>query len=106
MIKESYEKNQYLLTIVRFKKYLKIKLAVFFVTQTIIYFLMCYYLMIFCSVYNKTQLSIMINYIVGVGESMLISLGLTLITSIIRFVGIKYKWKYVYNTSRYFFEKF
>ena len=106
MIKESYKKNHYLLTVARFKKYLKIKLSVFFITQTIIYFLMCYYLMIFCTIYHKTQLSIMINYIVGVGESMLISIGLTLITSIIRFVGIKYKWKYVYNTSKYLFEKF
>ena len=106
MIKDEYKKNRYLLNVVKFKKYITFKLVCFFIIQTIINFLMCYYLMIFCTVYHKTQGSIMINYLIGVAESMIISLVLTLITSIIRFLSIKNKWKYVYNTSKYLFENF
>ena len=68
--------------------------------------MMCYYLMIFCTVYHKTQGSIMINYITGVAESLAISLGLALITSLMRYLSIKYKWKSIYYTSKYFFENF
>ena len=78
----------------------------FFIIQTIINLIMCYYLMIFCTVYHKTQGSIMINYITGVAESIAISLGLALITSLMRFLSIKYRWKSIYYTSKYFFEKF
>ena len=106
MIKDAYKKDKYLLNIMKFKNYLKLKLTSFFIIQYIINILMCYYLMIFCTVYHKTQVSIMVNYIIGICESMLISLGLTIITSIIRFVSIKYKSKYAYYTSKYFFENF
>ena len=62
--------------------------------------------MIFCTVYHKTQGSIMVNYIIGILESMTISISLTIITSLIRFLSIKYKCKSIYNTSKYLFETF
>ena len=106
MIKETNKKNQYLLIVLKFKKYLKLKMAGFFIIQTIINICMCYYLMVFCTVYHKTQGSIMLNYFIGIAESMSISLGLTIITSLIRYFSLKNKWKNVYNTSKYFFEHF
>ena len=99
-------KNQYLLNIVKFKKYLILKLIGFYLVQTIINLSMCYYLMIFCTVYNKTQGSIMLNYLLGIAESMAISLGFTIIISLIRFLSLKYKSKYLYYTSKYLFENF
>ena len=99
-------KNQYLLNIVKFKKYLIIKLIGFYLVQTVINMGMCYYLMIFCTVYNKTQGSIMLNYLLGIAESIAISLGLTIIISFIRFLSLKYKSKYLYYTSKYLFENF
>ena len=67
---------------------------------------MCYYLMIICSVYHNTQGSITINYFTGVAESLAISLGLALITSLMRYISVKYKWRNIYYTSKYFFENF
>jgi len=104
MTKDVVIKKQYFLNIIRFKKYLAIKLTGFYIIQTIINLGMCYYLMIFCTVYHKTQGSIMINYIIGIAESLAISFGLTIITSLLRILSIKYKWKSIYNTSKYFFE--
>ena len=67
---------------------------------------MCYYLMIFCTVYHQTQGSIMINYLYGIAQSMIFSLSLTIITSLIRYLSLTYRWKNMYNISKFFFEKF
>ena len=91
ILKDNTKKDEYFLNIIKFRKYLILKLTGFYIIQMIFNFFMCYYLMIFCTVYHKTQGSIMINYIVGVAESISISLGLAIITSLIRFLSIKYK---------------
>ena len=106
IIKDVVFKQNYFLNIVKFKKYLVIKLTFFYILQTIINFGMCYYLMIFCTIYHKTQGSIMINYIVGIAESMAISFGLTLIGSLLRYLSLKNRWKNIYNTSKFMFQKF
>ena len=84
ILKNSIKQKQYFLNIIKFKKYLALKLTGFFILQAIKNLCMCYYLMIFCTIYHQTQGSIMVNYIVGIAESMLISLGLSIFTSIIR----------------------
>ena len=106
ILKDVTDKGKYFLNMLKFKKLLCIKLSLFFILQTTINLMMCYYLMIFCTVYHKTQGSIMINYLMGIVESMAISLGLALITSLMRYLSMRYKWKYIYNTSKYFFENF
>ena len=106
IIKEVMDKSNYYLNIIKFKKILCIKLSAFFLIQGLINLGMCYYLMIFCTVYHNTQGSIMINYLTGVAESMAISFGLTLITCIMRTIGLKCRNKTMYYTSKYFFENF
>ena len=106
IIKDVVFKQNYFLNIVKFKKYLIIKLTFFYILQTVINFGMCYYLMIFCTIYHKTQGSIMINYIVGIAESMAISIGLSIISSLLRYLSLKNRWKSIYNTSKYMFQKF
>jgi len=106
MISYESKEKQYIRNIVRFKKYLAIKLTIFYIMQMIVNLAMCYYLMIFCTVYHKTQGSIMLNYLLGIAQSIGYSLGLALITSSIRYLSIKYRWRNIYYTSKYFFDKF
>ena len=106
IIKESVLKKDYFLSIVKFKKYFNLKLTFFYILQIIINFGMCYYLMIFCTIYQKTQGSIMKNYILGIGQSLVISLGLTIIISLMRYLSLTYRWKSFYNSSKYLFENF
>jgi hypothetical protein len=106
MLKDVVIKKQYFLNMIKFKRYITLKLGAFYIIQAIINLGMCYYLMIFCTVYHKTQVSIMINYIVGIAESMAISVGLTIITSIIRYISLKNRSKSLYYTSKYLFDKF
>ena len=106
IIKDVTDKDKYFLNMLKFKKFICIKLSFFFFIQNLINLGMCYYLMIFCTVYHKTQGSIMINYLTGIAESMAISFGLALITSLMRYFSIKCRWKSIYYTSKYFFENF
>jgi hypothetical protein len=104
IITEIFKKNKYFLTYAKFKKYLAIKLTLFFLLQVLIGLCMCYYLMIFCTVYHKTQISIFLNYLVGISQSMALSFGIALFCSFIRFLSLKYKWRYLYYTSKHLFE--
>ena len=106
MITNVAKERQYISNVIKFRKYLSIKLTLFFIIQMIINLAMCYYLMIFCTVYHKTQGSIMLNYLLGIAQSIGISFGLALITSLIRYLSIKYRWRNIYYTSKYFFDKF
>ena len=106
IIKDVNYKSKYYLNIMRFKKFLCIKLSAFFFFQILINLAMCYYLMIFCSVYHNTQGSVLINYLTGVIESIIISFAFTLIISILRTISIKCRSKSAYYTSKYFFENF
>ena len=106
IIKDVILKKDYFLSIIKFKKYVVIKLIVFYLVQLIVNSCMCYYLMIFCTVYHKTQGSIMINYAMGIAESMIISFGLTIIISLLRYLSLINRWKPIYNSSKYLFENF
>ena len=106
IIKDISNQNNYYTNIIRFKKYVKLKLSIFFIIQFLLNFFMLYYLSIFCAIYNKTQTSIIINYLYGILESVLFSLGITIIISVIRFLSIKNKWKSIYKASKYFYENF
>ena len=106
IIKNVVRKDFYFLLIIKFKKYMILKLLSFYCLEFFMYILMCYYLTIFCSVYQQTQGSILINYIIGIMQSLLISFILSVITASLRFISIKLRIKVIYNTSKYLFEKF
>ena len=106
MVSEISNVKQYYYFSFKFKKITKLKLTCFFVIQFIFNIVMFYYLSIFCIVYKNSQTSILLNYLLGIAQSLGISFGTTLIITIIRLLGIKYKWEYIYNTSKYFYETF
>ena len=106
IIKNISTKRSYFLYIVKFKEYVKLKIILFFIIENIFNTYICYYMIIFCFVYQKTQGNIMINYIIGIAESIVISLFLSLIISLIRYLSIIKEWKNFYNTSKYLYENF
>ena len=100
------DKKKYIENIIRLFKYIKLRLGFFYFLQISIVLVMTYYLFIFCTVYHQSQSSIMVNYIVGACISLAISVGLTLIISILRFISIKYHYYKLYNVSKYLYEHF
>ena len=101
LIRDVTNVKYYYINIIRFIKYFKLKLSIFYLIQFMMYILMTYYITIFCIVYSKTQFSFMKNYFLGVIESFAISLELSLIITIMRFIGLKYKSIKMYRTSQY-----
>ena len=99
-------KRKYIENIARLFKYIKLRLGLFYFLQITFIVIMTYYLFIFCTVYHKSQSSIMVNYIVGACISLSISVGLTLIISILRAISIKYHYYQLFNISKYLYEHF
>ena len=91
--------------IIRFMKYIKIRLGIFFFLQLSSILLMIYYLFIFCTVYHQSQTSITINYIIGALTSLAISTVLSIIISILRIISLNYHFKKLYNISRNIYDK-
>ena len=106
MIRDIHLKNYFYMNIIKFRKYLKLRLSLFYIIQYLLLLLITYYVTIFCIVYNKSQVSIMINYIYGILESLAISFGISLIITILRYLSLKNKWIKIYRTSQYLNDKF
>jgi len=99
-------KKYYFINIIKFRKYFKIRLYSFYFIEIIMCLSMTYYITIFCIIYSKTKISIIINYIYGILESMAFSFGLAVIITIMRYLSLKYKCISIYRSSQYLNDKF
>ena len=106
IIKNVKYKRKYFENILRLFKYMKLRLGTFYFLQFSTMLVMTYYLFIFCVVYNKSQGSVIINYIIGACTSLAISIGLTIIITVLRTISIKYRSVKLFNISKYLYEHF
>ena len=106
MIRDIILKKYYYINMIKFRKYLKLRLTLFYFIQILMCVVMTYYITIFCIIYSQSQISIMINYIYGVLESLAISFGIALIITTLRFLSLKYKCIKIYRTSQYLNNRF
>ena len=77
---------------------------IYFIFSFILSIIISYYLFLFNLIYKKSQISLLINYISGLIESLIFCILLSFIICILRFIGLKYKLKLVYRISVYLFE--
>ena len=96
----------YLYALNKFLRYLKIKMFLFIIIQIILVGGCFYYIVIFCIIYSKSQLSLLTNYFYSLLEGLITSLIVTFVIVVCRKIGIKFKCSYLYNTSKYLNEKF
>ena len=106
LVKEVNHKYSYILTFKKLYIILKIKVFLFFCVSLTSSSFMMIYILIFCQIYKKSQNSLLINYLLGLIESLAYSVGISLIICVLRFIGLKCKLKRVYRTSVYLDEKF
>jgi len=100
-IKEIKQEYVFLKVCKRFYRILIIQIITFFIIS-ICFILFCiYYLVIFCKIYNKTQISLIKAYFVSLLEGIVINIIISIVISGSRIYGIKFKNKYIYNTSKY-----
>ena len=106
IIKEVKIKDAYLLNMHRLLKYVKIRIGLFYIIQTIMNFSETYYLIIFCTIYRNSQSNVMVNYIVGLLESLAISFGISFINAFLRLLSLRKKSNNLYNVSKFIADKF
>ena len=99
-------KKKYFDNIIRLMKYIKIRLSIFYFLQLTFIIIMTYYLFIFCTVYHQSQVSVTINYIVGALTSLAVSIGQTVIISILRILSLNIHSNRLYNISRFIYDHF
>ena len=90
----------------KFFKYIKIKLFFFIIMEIIIIFCSFYYVVIFCIIYSKSILSLLTNFITSLFEGLLKNIIIIILIVITRKIGINFRNKYVFNTSKYIDENF
>ena len=106
MISEIKNEYKYLFFINRFFKIIKFKLICLLIYELIIIIICFYYITIFCSIYSRTQISLLFNYIASLLEGFLKTIIVTIIVAITRKIGISFLNIYSYNTSKYIFSNF
>jgi hypothetical protein len=100
-IKEIKQEYVFLKVCKRFYKILIFQIIVFFIIS-ICFILFCiYYLAIFCKIYSQTQISLIKAYFVSLLEGIVANIIIAIVISGSRIYGIKFKNKYIYNTSKY-----
>jgi hypothetical protein len=100
--KEKKEENDYYRIVSHLLKIVYKKLIISFILEFIICCVCGYYLFIFCEIYKKSQISLLINYGFGLLISLIISFIVALIVSILRKISIKCKNKKLYYSIKMF----
>ena len=85
---------------------MKIRVVIFFFCEIIVIFLCTYYLFIFFTIYHQSQMSLLKSYLFSLLESWLINFLVAFFIVIFRKLGIYFRNKYIYNTSKYLDKNF
>ena len=95
MVKEGSKQNQYIMAFRKIYKYLLIKVYLYCIISILLTIIMALYL------YQKSQTSLLKNYLMSLIESCIYSFSVSLIICILRLIGLKCKSVYAYRTSVY-----
>lgn len=101
LVKEIHIQSVFLRIFKKFKKEILIKVITFFILALGFIFYSFYYLFVFCTIYRKSQMSLLKNYIASMLEDLLYGVGFVVIIIGLRKLSFCYKNKYVYNTSKF-----
>ena len=77
-----------------------VRVIIFFILEICIILFCEYYLFIFFTIYHKSQMSLLKNYVISLLEGLLVNITITILIVTFRTLGIYYKNKYIYNTSK------
>ena len=84
-------------------KKLQIKFVLYFIISTILLFLFCYYLSMFCTIYKNTQLHLIKDTLISFGLSLVYPFGINLLPGLFRIPSLSNKKgnrKYLYVISK------
>ena len=83
-------------------KNLKVKMVFFVIVDFIILLFFFYFVTAFCEIYKNTQTSWISDAVMSIIISFPIELAIALVITIVYFLSIKFKWKYLYKLAMFF----
>ena len=95
------DKSSYLYAFNKFIKIVKIKVILYFLMEILIIVFSFYYIIIFCIIYSKSQISLLVNYLMSIVETLALSIIVSFVVALTRKIGLKGAYKSIYNTSKY-----
>lgn len=87
--------------ITRYYKKIVLNLVFFHIYLYVIVFFAFYYLTLFSTVYKSSQVSWFTGCLYSILTSVIVNFAVAIAITILRFVGLKLKWKFVYNIQLY-----
>jgi hypothetical protein len=106
LIHEIKSEYKYLYALSKVLKFIKIRIAFTLFTEIIIMGCCLYYLSIFFTVYRESRTSLLINFLSSLLESLIKTITIIVVVALTRLVGLSYKNKYLYNTSKFINDTF
>jgi hypothetical protein len=106
ILKNNNNNNLYLNSISKFFKIVRFKFILLILSEILLSIFMTYYLFLFGVINSYSINSFILNYGLGLIESILYSICLCLIISFIRKISLIYDWKRLYIISKYIDEHF
>ena len=104
-VKDIKIEKEYIIVFKKILQIIKLKSFCYYFLSLLFTIFMTYYLVLFCAVYKESQISLLINYIMGLIESLLTNIFFAIIISLFRFIGLKCKNIYFYRSSVYLDQK-
>ena len=105
MTREIIDRYEYILTFQKLYLLLKIKILSFFTISFILSLFFSFYILIFCEIYKMSQVSLLVNFIMGLIESFAYSVVFSFIITILRYLGLKLQIINLYKISVYLDKK-
>jgi len=106
MKKEIKIEKFFLIAFINIFQYLKINILLFVIISYLLIIICLYYITIFCIMYFNSQLGLLYNYSLGIVESLIVSIISSMIASFLRLIGLKFKYKQIFETSKFINDKF
>ena len=100
------EERSFLIALKNAHLFIKRNIIIFVIIGFFIIIISLYYISIFCIMYYYSQISLLYNYFIGSIETLIISFISTMISSVLRIIGLKLRMKKIFHISRYIDDNF
>ena len=82
-------------------KIVRTKMFFFVIVSLCVHLLIFYYLSLFCAIFPKSQISFIKNFGIGILQSMMVSVCVAFIVAFCRRIGLSFRMKNLYETSKF-----
>ena len=101
MINETKKKEKLKKYCILILKKARRNIIIYLILQNILILFFIYYLTIFCAIYNRSQIALFKNYLLGNLNSLLYSLGFAFLITLFRYISLQYHNKRFFLISKY-----